>query len=851
MESPSKIVVVPGSERCVFIRGEQVKVSFSVMNFNPFNLENCSFEAAIDSLWQDSRTIDSISATSNINFEFDSAPLKRGVYELNYKLSQQQHLLAEGTLKFAVAAKNNPAQMQLWHWPATVHYNMLEAGREHARKEIDRLAELGYTWSQMRDHWVVRHPEEARRLIEYARTKGIEMGLLIDNANGGALKFSDELPEAAALIRADGSSNGLANAFHPAVADRNRLLLERLMCIVRDLPYCSTVFMNSEIEDKLCLAVDGESVKMHEKALGFSLDKVKELAPVFADPEPEADYIQDGVISDDDYEYLYTKYYFKQGDGFVFTNTLMGDTVRKYRPDIKTISDPLRLCSILNRFDGVDIVSSWTYTNPDPKLTLFIESLFTEAAPENKDVIHTITLWNYAGSLIPSNGNRFAREQTLRMGPDRWLENAWINFSRGPRGIGTYFGSPLELALEDGDDFIYSHATLDAIKKFSHEIMRPFGELTRRTRNVPRKVAVLDSFASRVYSVAPRPYCHYQTYYIYNFYTVMNMAHIPADVVFEETVLNEGLDQYDMLALPSCDTLPESVYRKVLEFAERGGIVIADQYLRADIPDVIRFDFDFTYRRRVNANANTRGMDFVEKDDCASRREWHQSKVSGVTAEEDQQIMESYAAQLRQKLEDCIERQVDCSSPALLLNTRESNGVTYIFIVNDRRTYGDRVGEYKSMLEKGLSESAEFTVNNAGRDVAVYDVTTGEEVKYQQDNAGNITFELEIPAAWGKIIAVYPQKLEKIEISMPDFIARGTTAGILISRHSSNGLQPLEVRITDPTGNLNEYSSFCVMENGEIMLEFIPACNEPAGAWTVGVKDLTTGNETTHQFKVS
>jgi hypothetical protein len=508
---------------------------------------------------------------------------------------------------------------------------------------------------------------------------------------------------------------------------------------------------------------------------------------------------------------------------------------------MKVITDPLRLCSIYGRFNGADIVSSWTYTNPDPKVTLFIETLLTEAKPDHKEIIHTITLWNYAGSLIPSEKDRFARDKTLRMEPDRFLENAWINFSRGPKGIGTYFGSPMEIFFESGDPFIYSPETEKAIADFASDVMAPFGEMSRKTNPVPRRAAVLDSFASRVYSVSPRPYNHYQNYYIYNFYTVLNMAHIPADVLFDETIVEKGLDGYDLLALPNCDTLPESVYKKILEFVRRGGIVVSDQYLRAEIPGAIRFDFDFTYRSRVNANAIARGLDFAVKDDTAFYQSSDEKQIEGVTAGEDQQILETYAAKIREALDRKIIRDVDCSSPRILLNLREYNGVKYLFAVNDHRTYGERVGKYKSMLEKGLPETAEITLRDPGFEPVIYELTTHRRIECRKSADGNYLFKLNVPAAGGCIVALCPSAIGGAEIAFPPVISRGEPSVINICMDETVGLQPLKITINDPEGAQNEYSGYYLAENGSCSLEFIPAVNEPSGKWNIQISDLTSG----------
>ncbi|MFA6101783.1 MAG: hypothetical protein WCV67_01740 [Victivallaceae bacterium] len=842
---PENVKIVLNSIRRCFYRGEHAEFEFTLLNFFPYNLPGCRLEVSVGELWSDAYDIPVLSINAvNIKFRFDTAILKSGEYVLKCRLLQQDKTVAGAGFSITVATARKRGCMELWHWPATVHYNALEADDESARLEIDKLAAMGYTWAQLRASWAVVNPGKATDLIEYAMARGIDMGILIENGNGGCFRADRDVPPEARLIDSSGKVTEFVFPHHPMVLNKHRILLERIMLLFRELPSCTTVFVNSEVEDKLKLPCNPEALKMHEAALGFSpLEKLKSTERVFASPYPDAPFVSPGVIADDDPEYLYAKYFFKHGDGFVITNGTMAEVIHRYRPDVKVITDPLRLCSVYGRFDGADIVSSWTYTNPDPKATLFIETLLAEARPDNKDVIHTITLWNYAGSLIPSGKDRFARDKTLRMEPDRLLENAWINFARGPKGIGTYFGSPMELFFENGDPFIYSPETEKAIGDFALNVMAPFGEMVRKTAAVPRRAAVLDSFASRVYGVCPRPYNHYPIYYIYNFYTVLNMAHIPADVLFDETIVEKGLDSYDLLVLPNCDTLPESVYKEILKFVRKGGIVVADQYLRADIPGVIRFDFDFTYRSRVNANANARGMDFAVKDDTAFRQDSDEKQLEGVTAEADQQALETYAAKVRETLDGKIVRDVDCSSPRLLLNMREYSGIKYLFVVNDHRTYGERVGKYKSMLEKGLPENAEFTVRDPGFEPVIYELTTHCRLECRKNAEGNYNFELNVPAAGGCIVAFYPAALGPAGIEVPPCITRGTRSVINVSLGNAAGLQPLKIAMTDSKGCRSEFSGYYLAENGSCSMEFIPAANEPSGKWSVETIDLTSGDK--------
>ena len=830
----SKYHIFLETKRRAFQYGETVTLRFNIKGRSSQYKKDCRLELKMGE-WE--RCIDIAELkffTQFLEIELDTRLFKVGSYKLVCTLKKQENVLTNIIFDIYIAKPIPKDRLMLWHWPSTSYYNALEISEDLAKRELDKLAVLGFTHAQLRADWAIEYPEAAGRLIDYALTLGLELGGLVSNYNQGPFNM-DGLPNEAAIVTNMSPFKRIANPHHPAVIKRNRRWLEAMMNVLKDYPSCSTVFMNSELEDQLTLSVDVDSRKMHEARLGFSLDKVKHLGRVFSENAVGADYIEPGVIADNDPEYIYSKYYFKHGDGWVSTNKMMADIVHEYRPDITVISDPLRLCSLYGRFDGVDAVSSWTYSMPDPKMMLFNETLRCEALPEDKQIIQTITMYNYGGSMAPAESGRKSLHDVFCMGPDRYLESAWLNLSRAPEGIGIYFSSQLEPVIENVDEYIRPPETLEAIRDFSQKVMRPLGQVFRKLKTVSRRVAMLDSWASRVYGKCPRPYNHYQNYFIYDFYILFNMAHIPTDVIFEETILDKGLDGYEMLVMPCCDTLPESVYRKICEFEEKGGKIITDQWLRADIPYTVKFHFDFTYRKKVNANAINKGFQFASNEDTAFKADWDRQETAGVSAEKDRDIIESYCAELRETLDPEYEREVDCDTPRILLNRLDCGEVKYLAVVNDNRTYDERVGKYKAILGKGLPQTAHIKWNGLTGKEVLYDLVSGIQLDYEKRDNGAVSFEIEVPAAGGALIAAMPEKLSPVEIS-------NSNNGLNISIPGAKGAVPLKVDIIDPEGRINELSGYFTLTQGKIEIPFVPALDEPQGNWRISVTNLCDGN---------
>ncbi len=745
---------MPASVRRCYYRGEKAVIKFEVANFLAETFTDCRM--VLEGPLPQELPVPKLAGHTAMEFTINTALLEPAEYQFTCRLYSRDIVHAEYSDVLAVVPPRRQNAMALWHWPSTIHYDALEAGWDSAIEELDKLAELGFTWSQFSADWALLHPHRAMRLIEEAMKRGIELGILIKNGNGGIFAAKPGDPPQAVALNADGTKSYLLDPDHPYTREKIKNLVISLMRLFGEFPSCTTIFANSEVEDKLKLPCSPASRRKHEKQLGFPLSELRSVERVFANSFPDVPEVEPGVIADDEIECRYARYYFGQGDGWRPINELIAQTAHRFRPDIQTLSDPFRLAPLAERLRGLDIASSWTYTNPDAKTTLFIESLVAVARRNRQDFLHTITLWNYAGSLVPCFDNRFSRKQTLRMGPDRWSECAWINFSRGPRGIGCYFGSSLELIQQNGDPFILSPETEQSIARFSREVLKPFGEMTRLTQNAPRRVAVLDSLTSRIWGDIPRFHTHYQNYQIYNFYSLLAMAQIPADVIFEEDILEGKLAAYEVLVLPCAGTLPASVVKHIRDF---NGRIWSDQYLKADIATEYRFDFDFTTRKRVSANMINKGQDFSVKDDTNFRKEWQLEQSGGVTAAADQQMMENYAAELRRTVGDSVKRDFDCSSLRILCNLRLHGQTAFLYAVNDHRTYGPRTGQYQAMLEKGVDEPAEFTLYGYEHEPFIYEMISGKRLTPRSSGHQSWSFSTVIPAAWGAIFAISQEEI--------------------------------------------------------------------------------------------
>lgn len=846
-ETAESVSIEYATIRHAFVRPEIADIKLKINNNSPSDLNDLVLTFEIADVVGGKTNISQIKKTQGTThlFRVDTALLKNNKYTMTCLLASGKKVLAKTKVPIWISRKWNPDRMRVWMWPHHKFGVNVYKLDDEAKMQLDWYADKGF--NSFNPGGGVReahnnfggYTKERFELYDYCLYNGLEVGFAAENA----FFLEDEIDDPDAKYKPKSPwkpFENFTNPFNKEVAALQNSKNEKIMQQLRHFPGLKTCYLESEMEQ--CLPADTPG----------AIDMPDAPFPTSTKHE----FIMPGVIADTDAGYLKHLYKYKWGDGLVTSNLRTAEIVHKYRPDMLIFSDPLRYTTTYNRFKGTNATSTWIYTNPDPKFILYIETLIANGKPFGQRPIQTITMLNYPGTIAPKD-----KGWTL-MGPDRTVETSWLTLSRNPQALGYYIGSGCDpfrpgytknvISADRAtpkDTRIYPYCqypeSFDALKKFIDDVVTPYGPMISKLKPTKRKVAVLSSESSSVYSNSPKLVGHYPPFQIYNFYAVLNMAHIPADIVLDETITMFGLDDYDVLFMPKCDTITKTVYDKIIEFQNRGGSVISDQYLRAPIPDVTKVDFDFTYRSKVSTNALVDKKDYAELSDNMEQRTSQLKAVKGVTAGDDQKIMESYAKQLRKATAPVISREVDCSSATALLNMLQADGVKYLFVVNDKRTYGQRFGQYQGILEEAVPQRATITLNDQKTPVYIYDMLEKKQLDYDQKDA-QLTFEVDLPAPGGKLIAISSQQIGKLEISTAKTITtRGVPEKINVyvkdkNGRLFNGATPVRVEITDPAGKISEFSDYYAADNGLLSIDFIPAGNDIAGKWKITASELFT-----------
>jgi hypothetical protein len=813
--------------RHAYFRGEQIPLTVK----GPDIVTGSALE-----IWLgDQRALNGTAAGPSMMTPVGTAKFKVGQYELKAVIHGAGRIFS-GTAKVSICRRPSANRIEVWLWGGGEKYYF-----DH-----------GFTITGG-PSWVYYHqPDQAKHLE--ALDRRMERGVFASIYPCGGitrrdLKGVDPQAEDVAFLGAGRNAEALFNPFSPLVERVRRANNDQFMESIGWHPAVKVAFFNTELVDDLWLDnLNRAGVELTRRRLGFTrADRGK---PKFVAP---------GVLADDDRGYRFQRYVYTEGSGLTYANRRTAEDVKRHRPDVWTLTDPYRQAALLGMFPGLDLVGTWTYTNNDPKLMLYVETMRAVTRGTGQRPLQTVTLLNYPGTLVPRSvtgpkegyappGVEPGHVGWMLTGPDRTKEVSWIILSRAPKLIGYYYSSACnpQKYNRPEDQFRVPHATSDAIQELSQRVFRPYGPMITRLGVAPRTVAVLSSQLSRLYGTSPRT-IGYPNQQIYGFYSVLAMAHLNADVLFDEHVEQGLLKDYQVLVLPKCEVVTEKMLGEIRALAQRGGRLISDQYLGPILPGVTRFDFDFSYRPKVNADAIERGVMFADWDDHLNPKTAALAAAQGVTADEDQRIMESYARRLKTGLAGRVEPDVELDTPKALVNVLEHGGVKYLVLVNDHRGYDGRTGRYKAILSKLLPQRVTVTLRRWSGSLYAYDMLARKLLPATKTTAG-LSFPVDLDQLGGKLIALCPARPTKLAITLH---ARKLSIAILDEQgRPLAGVQPLAVTVTDSTGQPTEYSDYYAATGGKLEIPLSPAVNDAAGPWRVRVEDLMAGMTAEQTFSV-
>jgi hypothetical protein len=293
---------------------------------------------------------------------------------------------------------------------------------------------------------------------------------------------------------------------------------------------------------------------------------------------------------------------------------------------------------------------------------------------------------------------------------------------------------------------------------------------------------------------------------------------LPYDALCDYDVTPGNLAKYKVIFFPMGLYVQEKVYKELLAAAGAGTQIIVDSYCKQDYPGMKRLNLKYEYWWEMPK----------DKQDAYFRE------------------IKSTLAQLGQTLRPGLPAYATGSEGPVLLNSRELGGVKYVVVVNNNR----QAGPYAELAKRpewkpyGKAQSATVSVA-APPGSAVYEFIASRKLTAEARD-GRLLVDVDLPAAGGRVLCVYPAPFGKLDVQGGPVFSRGSagTLGITLTDAAgkpASARQLADVRITGPTGERHDESGWYRLENGKATVPFRPALNDAAGEYTVSVTERTSG----------
>jgi len=614
------------------------------------------------------------------------------------------------------------------------------------------------------------------------------------------------------------------NPWHPKSVEVIRDFFAKALSAWKDLPAWRSVLLNSESERELDVYGNDYWLAMAEKELGFKVPKdVSYSWGLKGKPLPK-----DGIVASDDPYYRFYRWWHERGEGQGVLHAKIAKTVKKVRPDVITWHDPaLRQPFVRGRLAGLDQIRHWNYAWPNVTRFALIADELRLAAVDGQERIFMLQLIGFSDVPIPKSGphwpyiKRKGKMYLIAHSPSIVREGTWLALSRGVSGMGYHGISTVDrLAMRRGDargevegvgyrSYMYSNPdSLLAIKEMSERVMQPYGMVIKRLTPARGDVVMLLSTANVVFSYRDAEDLIMDEGG--HMYAKLQAAHVPVDLAYEVDFEEKGLDGYKAVALPACKVLPRHIYDMIRKFEDRGGIVIADQFL------VPKFSNVLVLPRKASRRRGEAGL---EKEHIAQARDVHKG------------------------LDDRIKRWADCDSPSVVLSVLEDGADKYLFAINNLRRTGDYMMPWGRVLDDGVSQTAVLSVPDD--DCVIYDALDQRLVKGEARD-GRLSWRLALGPGEGRIFVVRPKAIARITINVPETVKKGDEVKVSIAVEDkggeiATGLIPLRVTLTDSQGTPSDYSDYYLAQKGRATVTLPIATNEPSGDWSVTVRELFGG----------
>ena len=646
----------------------------------------------------------------------------------------------------------------------------------------------------------------------------------------------------------------------PAFAAYMRKMAQEEAKIYGAHPALTHMISMSEKRDRLIPGYGGGEERRYETETGRKIpEAVKKLGKRQFDPKEAAKLFPDGVVDDDDPHLAYYRWYWAGGDGWPNMVAAANDGVREVLPAAKRDSfqfiwEPAVRCPPLwGCGTTADFINQWCYANPEPlNIAGPCEECFAmaEGHPGQKVMIanqiiiyrmyvapKSIPVENPPQWIVDMPDVRFPA-----VPPDVLTESTWAMLAKPVDALKFHgWGCIYDTKTKVG--YAYTNPEVPKVhREMLRNVVAPLGPtLLDLKRNEP-DVAVLESFTTAIFGQTGNTCGGWTAPSV----TFAQRARLDPKVVYEEKVLSPGgLDGVKVLYLPQCKYLTKKVIAAIRDFQAQGGLVVGDELTpKAIKPDLTVPKVSFEAPPAIDYD------DIVDKlEGDKNLRTKHHAKTRMAKAE-----MVRNADGLRRALAGRYEPFSDSSSAELVTFNRQWAETPYLFVINDRRDFGDYVGAWGKLMEKGLPCEGWVTVKDPSRRTkAVYELSKGGEVPFAHEN-GKVRVDVKFTTTDGRMFVFLPERIGGLEAKVSPSVARGGAIRVELALTGESGapvpaILPVEIRAYDAAGRELDGAGYFAVKNGVCEATVLTNVNDAEGDYKVVCRDRASGLEKTFAVK--
>ncbi len=626
------------------------------------------------------------------------------------------------------------------------------------------------------------------------------------------------------------SNHGL-EASRPEVQEEYKQVAEEMSKYMGGHPAWDSTLLNSEIRGSARPSFTGIQEAAFKKFAGYDIPADITIAsprPYSADPS----FPWDRIIDAKEPHYVYYNWFRQHGDGWNDVQSILSKAIHKYMTHHHfTFHDPaVRVLPQWGSGGDSDVISQWTYTYPDPiKIGQATDELFAMAdgKPGQQVMKMTQAIW-YRSATAPKNKTVanppewYSREKEaafITIAPDFLREAIWSKVSRPVQGI-MYHGSGSLLAVENHGYRYTNPESKKVLADTVARVLRPLGPVLKKIPERAPEVAILESSTGWLYA-SKHSTNGWSNNWGADIHLALQWANLQPVVIYEDHLLTNHpkVANLKVIVLPGAEVLTKDVLAKLQELQSKGVILVGDEYTAPALM------VDFRIHSVPRSSPDPKG-----------------SKAAF------QKLGNEIAAMLK----PYYNIPMHASNNDLVMRRRGTDAADYLFVLNDKRTFGDYVGQWGTVMEKGLPNSGTVTVNHSC--AAVYDLVKHQKVKKNFFGKGT-SVDVQIGPGDGTLLLLLDREIKKVAIAAPKEVAKGSAFTVDVKVLENAGapvkaILPLEITLTDAAGTRLPGSGYVAAPDGAFTLNQTAATNMAAGTVTMTVKDLASGLASTTTFNV-